>query len=78
MLSVLALDTELLLDTCYVVAFLTFFVIIYLVLLASRLQECFKQGRIWQIRVSYIIISMITSYLVVECIQALADNFLSF
>ena len=45
----------------YTTVFCIFFVITFLVLNASRLEECFKNGKIWQIRAAYIIISFIVA-----------------
>lgn len=62
-----------LLGVIYIIVLLFFFSIIFKVLRASRLEECFKQGHIFEIRVAYVVISLIISYLLCEMV----DKFLS-
>lgn len=44
--------------------FCIFFVISFIVLQASRLEECFKKGKIVQIRVAYFLLSFICAFLI--------------
>lgn len=55
----------------YVALFLLFFAIIFKILISSRLEECFKKGKVTEIRLAYIIISLICSYLLCEFINRL-------
>lgn len=45
------------------VGFCIFFVIIFLVLQASRLEECFKKGKTLYIRLAYFILTFILAFL---------------
>ena len=45
------------------IVFCLFFAICFLILQATRLEECFKKGKIWQIRMTYFIISFVFSFL---------------
>ena len=58
----------------YVIVLILFFVIVFKLLCASRLEECFKQGRVTEIKIAYVLISLIVSFLLCELI----DKFLSF
>ena len=44
--------------------FCIFFVITFLILQASRLDECFKQGKVIQIKIAYFIISFICAFII--------------
>ncbi len=44
--------------------FCIFFVVTFLVLQASRLEECFKKGKVWHIRIAYFIISFICAFII--------------
>lgn len=55
----------------YVVAFLLFFSLIFKILTSTRLDEAFKKGRVSEIRLAYILISIICSYLLCEFINRL-------
>lgn len=58
----------------YSLTFILFFVIAFYVLRASRLEEAFKQGRVAEIRVAYVLISLISAFIMCE----LVDKLLSF
>lgn len=58
----------------YSLTFILFFVISFYVLRASRLEEAFKQGRVAEIRVAYVLISLISAFIMCE----LVDKLLSF
>lgn len=47
----------------YTSLFCVFFVVSFLVLQASRLEECFKKGKIWQIKIAYFILSFVLAFL---------------
>lgn len=46
------------------VCFCIFFVVSFLVLQASRLEECFKQGKIIHMRIAYFMLSFIIAFLI--------------
>ena len=55
------------------VGFCIFFVIAFLVLQASRLEECFKKGKTPYITIAYIMISFITAFIITYGLNYLAD-----
>lgn len=46
------------------VGFCIFFVVTFLVLQASRLEECFKKGKVIHIRLAYFMISFVAAFLI--------------
>ena len=48
----------------FTILFCMIFVVVFLILQATRIEECFKKGSIWQIRVAYFILSFVLSFLV--------------
>lgn len=48
------------------VLFCLYSIISFLVLNATRLPEIFKKGKVWQIRAAYLIISLISGYLLTQ------------
>lgn len=46
------------------VGFCIFFVVTFLVLEASRFEECFKKGKVVQIRIAYFMISFVIAFLI--------------
>lgn len=46
------------------VGFCIFFVVTFLVLQASRLEECFKKGKIVHIRLAYFMLSFVIAFLI--------------
>ncbi len=57
----------------YPALFCIFFVSVFLILQATRLEEFFKQGKIWQIRFTYLILSFVISYLLTSGLNYLID-----
>ena len=51
-------------NVVYTILFCIFFALSFLVLQSSRLEECFKKGKVWEIRLAYFIISFISGFLV--------------
>ena len=47
----------------FTILFCMIFVVVFLILQATRIEECFKKGSIWQIRVAYFILSFVLSFL---------------
>ncbi len=45
------------------VGFCLFFIVVFLVLQASRLEECFKKGKTLHIRLAYFILSFVIAFL---------------
>lgn len=59
----------------FTILFCIFFAVSFLVLQASRLDECFKKGKIWEIRVAYFILSFILGFLMAYGFNYLVDLF---
>lgn len=57
----------------YTVLFCIYFVIVYLVIIATRLENLFKQGSTWQIKAAQVILSFIIAYLLAQGSQALIN-----
>ena len=55
------------------IGFCIFFAISFLVLQASRLEECFKKGKTAYITIAYIFISFITAFIITYGLNYLAD-----
>lgn len=47
----------------------------FLVLSATRLPELFQKGKVWQIRVAYVLLSIILGYLLTEASLLLINLF---
>lgn len=47
----------------------------FIVLNASRLPELFQKGKVWQIRVAYVLLSVILGYLLTEASLLLINLF---
>ena len=72
----LALDPSYINLMIYIMGFCVTFYVTFQILLASRLEEGFKKGKIWQIRVAYIFICIIVSHLVMSSIIYICSYFL--
>ena len=59
----------------YFITFLLAIPLIWFILLATNLENHFKQGKIWQIRVSYVIITLIFAHLLASCFAKLVSVF---
>lgn len=46
------------------VGFCIFFVVTFLVLQASRFEDCFKKGKIVHIRIAYFMVSFVVAFLI--------------
>lgn len=57
------------------VGFCIFFVVIFLVLQASRLEECFKKGKIVQIRIAYFVLAFVFAFLITYGLNYLVNLF---
>ncbi|MDE6407451.1 MAG: DUF1146 family protein [Anaeroplasmataceae bacterium] len=57
------------------VGFCIFFVVTFLVLQASRLEECFKKGKIVHIRIAYFMISFVIAFLITYGFNYLVNLF---
>lgn len=60
------------LNIIFTILFCILFVVSFLVLQASRIEECFKKGSVWQIRVAYFILSFVFAFLITYGIYFLA------
>lgn len=58
----------------YALVFVFFFGLIFYILRACRLERAFEQGKVFEIKMAYVILSLIGSFLVCEFI----DKLLSF
>ena len=55
----------------FALIFIALFVISYFVILASRFENLFKQGKIWQIRVGQFLLALIIAFLATEALMLL-------
>lgn len=53
--------------------FCIFFIVTFLVLQASRLEECFKRGKIIHIRIAYALISFVFAFIITYGINYLIN-----
>ncbi len=53
------------------IIFVVLFVISYFVIIASRFENLFKQGKIWQIRVGQFLLALIIAYLATQALMLL-------
>ena len=60
----------------FTILFCIFFLIAFIVLDASRLEECFKKGKLWQIRAAYIILSFVIAVIMAYGMQELVNSFI--
>ena len=58
----------------YVIIFVLMMVVSFLLLLASNFEKLFKQGKITEIRIAYVIASIIISYLVTSAFITLVER----
>ena len=61
-------------NLAYTVVFLVFFFISYLVIIQTRLENLFKQGKIIHIRVAQILLAIIFAYLLTQGIMSLVKS----
>lgn len=59
----------------YTSLILIYFIICYFVVLATRLENLFKQGSTWQIKTAQIIVAVIFAYLLALTTMTLINNF---
>lgn len=59
----------------YTSLILIYFIICYFVVLATRLENLFKQGSTWQIRLAQIFVALIFAYLLATATMTLINNF---
>ena len=55
----------------FAIIFIALFVISYFVILATRVENLFKQGKIWQIRVGQFLLALIVAYLATQALMLL-------
>ena len=55
----------------FAIIFVIIFVISYFVILASRFENLFKQGKIWQIRIGQFLLALIIAFLATEGLMLL-------
>ena len=53
------------------IIFVVLFIISYFVIIASRFENLFKQGKIWQIRVGQFLLALIIAYLATQALMLL-------
>lgn len=61
-------------NLAYTIVFLVFFFISYLVIIQTRLENLFKQGKIIHIRVAQILLAIIFAYLLTQGIMSLVKS----
>ena len=59
----------------YTSLILVYFIICYFVVLATRLENLFKQGSVWQIKAAQIFVALIFAYLLATATMTLINNF---
>ena len=59
----------------FALIFILIFVISYYVVLGSRFESLFKQGKIWQIRIGQILLSLIIAFFVTEALMLIVPTF---
>ncbi len=67
----LSIDIKALVYTCL---FCTYFILCYFIILASRLEQLFKQGSTWQIRVAQVILAVILAYVLALATMSLVNS----
>ena len=55
----------------FAIIFIALFVVSYFVILATRFENLFKQGKIWQIRVGQFLLALIVAYLATQALMLL-------
>ena len=60
-------------NLAYTIIFLLSFLICYLLIIQTRLESLFKQGRIWEIRIAQVIVAIILAYLLTQGIMSLVN-----
>lgn len=55
----------------FALIFIIVFAISYFVVIATRFENLFKQGKVWQIRVGQILLSLIIAFFVTEALMLL-------
>lgn len=71
-----AVQTQAIEGIIFSCGFCLFFVLIFLVLQATRLEECFKKGKIWQIKMAYFALSFVFSFILTYGLNYLYNLFL--
>lgn len=61
----------------YIIGFLIMLPVVFLVLKGSRLDECFKKGKVGEIKIAYLLISIIVAHLFMSAFQHICNFFLS-
>lgn len=60
-------------NLAYTIVFLLTFLISYLLIIQTRLESLFKQGRVWEIRVAQVMLALIFAYLLTQGIMSLVN-----
>lgn len=58
----------------YTCIFLGLFLVSYMVVCQTRLEELFKKGSVWQIRIAQVMLSIIIAYILASGIMSLINN----
>ncbi len=61
-------------DYVYVFTFLIGIPLVWNILFSFRFENLFKSGKVWQIKVAYIIVSLVISHLLSEAISTFVNN----
>lgn len=59
----------------FALIFILVFVIAYYVILGSRFENLFKQGKIWQIRIGQILLAFIVAYFITQGLMLILPSF---
>lgn len=61
----------------YIFTFLLSMPLVWNILYSLRFEGLFKNGRIWQIKVAYIIVTLVVSHLIADAINTFVNSFYS-
>lgn len=59
----------------FALIFILVFVVAYYVILGSRFESLFKQGKIWQIRIGQILLAFVIAYLITQGLMLILPTF---
>ena len=62
-------------DYIYIFTFLAGIPLIWNILYSLRFESNFKSGKVWQIRVAYVIVTIVVSHLLASSISEFINNF---
>ena len=64
-------------EYAYVFTFLLAIPLVYNILYSLRFETVFKHGKVWQIKIGYILLTLICSHLLAEMLETFVSSFIS-